>query len=311
MDTNPSQDRTQRVPRRVHQAAIPSPFPDDFSFSQSSLQAYTDCPRKFWLTYVQQLPWPALEAAPALEYEQHLRWGSAFHKLVERAETGLAVAAENLSEPLAEWWRAYLAYRPADLDLGQREVEFVLTAVLELPGDPPRPFRLAAKYDLVAIIDDGPIIIVDWKTGLRRPRPEVLQEKWQTALYPFVLVEAAQFLNWGPIEPERVELRYWFTAAPESPITFPYNRRRHEEIRARLFSTVQAIYAGVAEADYPKIPDTETNRRRFCQYCVYRSRCDRGDVAGDLDDTFDEALDEALLNAALDFTLDDVGELAF
>ncbi|MCA9982517.1 MAG: PD-(D/E)XK nuclease family protein, partial [Anaerolineales bacterium] len=36
-------------------------LPETFAFSQSSLQAYEDCPRRFWLAYVEQLPWPAVE----------------------------------------------------------------------------------------------------------------------------------------------------------------------------------------------------------------------------------------------------------
>ncbi|MEX1019493.1 MAG: PD-(D/E)XK nuclease family protein [Litorilinea sp.] len=311
----------------VPTAAPAWPFPDDFAFSQSSLQAYEDCPRRFWLAYVQQLPWPALEAAPALEYEQQLRWGSVFHKLVERAETGLHVPAANLPTPLAEWWDAYANHRPRDLDLGRREVEFVLNATLTRSGQSPPDqaeqdatvpgaiYRVAAKYDLIAIVEDGPIIIVDWKTGARRPRPETIQRKWQTALYPFVLVESAANLDWGPIDPERIELRYWFTAEPENPIIFRYSRLRHEETRTRLTATVREIFAGVGERDFPKIPDTEANRLRFCQFCIYRSRCDRGISAGPLDetlnDTLDTSLDENLLANALDFTLDDVGELAF
>lgn len=313
-----------------------NPFPENFSFSQSSLQAYEECPRRFWLAFVQQLPWPALEAAPALEFEQQLRWGSVFHKLVERAETGLEVHTDQLPEPLLQWWNAYAAHRPADLDLGQREVEFVLNAAVELPpefaglpglasttrstihsGKSDVPVvRLAAKYDLVSIVEDGPIIIVDWKTGPRRPKPETLQRKWQTALYPFILIEAAASLDWGPIAPERVELRYWFAAEPDNPISFRYSQRLHEDIRTRIQTTVQAIFSGNSEGDFPKIPDTEANRRRFCQYCIYRSRCDRGISAGPIDDPYlddaiEHALDSEAIDNALDFTLDDVGELSF
>ena len=38
-------------------------LPANFTFSQSSLQAYVDCARRFWLAYVEQLPWPAAMAA--------------------------------------------------------------------------------------------------------------------------------------------------------------------------------------------------------------------------------------------------------
>ena len=61
-----------------------------FTFSQSSLQAYTDCPRRFWLAYVEQLPWPAVEASPIHEHEEQMRLGERFHRLVQRTEVGIA-----------------------------------------------------------------------------------------------------------------------------------------------------------------------------------------------------------------------------
>ena len=83
-------------------------LPVGFAFSQSSLQAYEDCPRRFWLTYVQQLPWPALEASPIQEHERLMRLGEAFHRLVERSEIGMEgeLLAANLERPLADWFNA-------------------------------------------------------------------------------------------------------------------------------------------------------------------------------------------------------------
>ena len=60
------------------------------------------------------------------------------------------------------------------------------------------------------------------------------------------------------------------------------------------------------------MPDTEQNRRRLCAFCAYRSRCNRGVNAGDLEDVDD--MDELFvvdMETALEFTLDDIDELAF
>jgi len=43
---------------------VPLELPSTFAFSQSSLQSYVNCPRRFWLAYVEELTWPALEVAP-------------------------------------------------------------------------------------------------------------------------------------------------------------------------------------------------------------------------------------------------------
>ena len=127
-----------------------APIPDTFAFSQSSLQAFEDCPRRFWLAYVEQLPWPAVEAAPVQEHEQLMRLGSRFHRLVERTEIGIdpATMLTGLEPPLAGWFDAYLRHRPADLPDAHIEVERVLS--IPFVGQQGR-FRLAAKYDLIAV----------------------------------------------------------------------------------------------------------------------------------------------------------------
>jgi hypothetical protein len=107
-------------------------------------------------------------------------------------------------------------------------------------------------------------------------------------------------------------MRYWFTAAPGQPVVFRYDSAQHAANHERLQQLLGEILAGETEADFPKVPDTEINRKRFCSYCIYRSRCNRGIAAGDLaalSDTEDFfAVDVA---SALEFTLAEVDELAF
>lgn len=314
-----------------------TPLPATFSFSQSSLQAYEDCPRRFWLAYVEQLPWPSVEASPIQEHEALMRMGERFHRLVQRAEIGIdaQIIASGLEPPLSTWFDAYVRHRPADLPDQFVEIERVLsinlgtsnerqkvmsTAMPALTSaDPHSPIsnplssiRLAAKFDLIAVEKDGRAVIIDWKTARHRADPATLRQRWQSIVYPYVLVEASAALPWGPVRPEQVEMRYWFTAAPGQPITFRYDTAQHDSNRQRLESLVARILAGAHEADFPKVADTPINRKRFCAFCVYRSRCNRGDVAGDLDELEDAeeffAIDP---ERALEFTLADVEELAF
>ena len=312
-------------------------LPDTFSFSQSSLQAFADCPRRFWLAYVEQLPWPAVEAAPVQQHEQLMRQGATFHRLVERTEIGLEpsrVGAE-LSPPLDAWYDAYLRFRPADLPTGYVEIEKVLSVGLHLPAkeqaleksaattspvriQPPATslqsssVRLVAKYDLIAAERDGQVIIVDWKTAKRRADPATLRYRLQSTVYPYVLVAASEHLPWGPIRPEQVEMRYWFTAAPSQTIVFRYDAAQHAANRQRLVDLVATILDCESEADFPKVSDTPANRRHHCAFCIYRSRCGRGEAAGNLDD-LDDVSDYFVgdIEKALAFTLDEVEELAF
>ena len=291
-------------------------LPPTFSFSQSSLQAFEDCPRRFWLAYVEQLPWPAIEASPIQEHEAVLRLGERFHRLVQRVEIGIVPeeVSVGLELPLAGWFDAYLAHRPNDLPDAAREIERVLSIPFQRAGDAPAesPFRLAAKYDLIAAEQHGRAVIVDWKTAKRRGDPSTLRQRWQSIVYPYVLVEASAGLPWGPVRPEQVEMRYWFTAAPGQPVTFRYDAAQHAANHARLQRLLGEILGGSSAADFPKVADTPTHRRRFCAFCIYRSRCNRGAAAGDLND-LDDAEDFFTidLEKALEFTLDDVEELAF
>ncbi|MBK8047955.1 MAG: PD-(D/E)XK nuclease family protein [Anaerolineales bacterium] len=246
-------------------------LPPTFTFSQSSLQAYTDCPRRFWLAYAEQLPWPAVEASPVQEHEEQMRQGERFHRLIERAEIGIdpVQIAMGLPAPLATWFAAYQSQRPKDLPEDFLEVEKVLTVSIQLPhtanqtssdagpaasGTEHVHVRLAAKYDLIAASRDGHAIIVDWKTSKRRGDQFTLRQRLQSVVYPFVLVEASARFPWGPVEPEAVEMRYWFTAAPTQSIVFRYSSSQHEANRRRLEALLATILSGRDERDYPKWP---------------------------------------------------------
>jgi RecB family exonuclease len=321
-------------------------IPPTFTFSQSSLQTFEDCPRRFWLAYIEQLPWPAVEASPVQEHEALMRQGEHFHRLVQRAEIGITAeeVGATLEPPLSTWFSAYRTHRPADLPTEFVEIERVLSvrvaanevweresgkdrgpedadlipnpqsliSNLTISQSPPLSFRLAAKYDLIAAEPDGRVVIVDWKTAQRRSDPASLRQRWQTIIYPYVLVEASAGLPWGPVRPEQVEMRYWFTAAPAQPITFRYDAAQHGANQRRLMRLLTEILTGEREADFPKVPDTPINRRRLCAFCIYRSRCNRGDTAGDLEELDDaETFFAVGMERAMEFTLEDVEGLAF
>src|SRR5574341_339738 len=85
------------------------PLPVPFTFSQSSLQDYADCPRRFQLRYIDQLAWPAVETEPVAENERRQQEGQLFHRLAQQHLLGLP--AENLARlantpNLERWWLA-------------------------------------------------------------------------------------------------------------------------------------------------------------------------------------------------------------
>lgn len=281
------------------------PLPPDLRLTQSSLQDYTDCKRRFQLRYLDRLAWPALESEPALIHERYMHLGAQFHQLVQQHQLGLPV--ERLTRlvtdlDLTRWWENYLAHAPANLP-AKRLTETVLTA--SLTGS-----RILAKYDLLAVAP-GRAVIVDWKTsqpGAKRPRRDTLLNRLQTRVYRYLLVAAGAHLNGGtPFQPEQVEMIYWFAEHPDQPYHFPYTSAQYRADHEYL-STLIAEIAGeynrqtLGPLSFPLTPD-----EKRCAYCPYRSLCDRGTRAGDLDD-WDTDLDEP---TALDFTLEQIAEIEF
>src|SRR3990172_11487347 len=175
-----------------------SKIPAQFTFSQTSLQDYADCPRRFQLRYLDRLVYPAAESEPALENERHQQEGQYFHRLAQQYRLGIPpekLARMANTPDLGRWWENFInskdlsglspALRSGELrkDLSGLYPELTLSAPL---GD----FRLVAKYDLIAVTGDEKIVIYDWKTYRKRPRDEWLSARWQTRVYRAMLVAA-------------------------------------------------------------------------------------------------------------------------
>ncbi len=269
-------------------------LPVPFTFSQSSLQDYADCPRRFQLRYIERLAWPAVETEPVAENERRQQEGQLFHRLVQQHLLGLP--AENLARlantpDLERWWKNWLDFRSLQ-DFGSLLPELTLSA-------PIGEHRLLAKYDLVAV-QDGKAIIFDWKTYTRRPRDEWISARWQTRVYRTLLVQAGAHLNGGkPFDPERVEMTYWYADFPSEPATFRYDARQFK----RDWSAIEKVVKEISSAkDFPLTEDEKT-----CRFCVYRSFCNRGTQAG----REDEAEAEMEAEAAFDINFEQIGEIEF
>lgn len=266
------------------------------TLSQSSLQDYVDCARRFQLRYLERLSYPAVESEPALENEKHQQEGEYFHRLVQQYLIG--IPSEQIgklanSANLQRWWENYLV--DSDLrnlkDLGGLYPEATLSAPLGR-------YRLVAKYDLLAI-ENGKATIYDWKTYRRRPRNEWLSARMQTRVYRALLVHAGAHLNNGqPFEPEQVEMVYWFAEFPNEPARFQYTSAQYKRDWDTLVKLADEIHGA---SSYPLTDD-----RTKCLYCPYRSYCDRGVRAGDVDQAEAESEAEELF----DVNFEQIGEIA-
>ncbi len=247
------------------------------TLSQSSLQDYVDCARRFQLRYIDRLSYPAVESEPALENEKHLQEGEYFHRLAQQYLIGIPseqVSKLANSANLQRWWENFLT--ASDLrvlkELGGLSGSLHPEATLSAPlGN----FRLLAKYDLIAIANDK-ATIYDWKTYRKRPRDEWLHARMQTRVYRALLVNAGAHLNQGKsFEPEQIEMIYWFADFPNDPARFVYTSAQYQRDWDLLIKLAEEIKNA---SNYPLTDD-----RTKCLYCPYRSYCERGVRAGDVD----------------------------
>ncbi len=271
--------------------ALPIPF----TFSQSSLQDYADCPRRFQLRYIDELSWPAVESEPVVENEKRQQEGQLFHRLVQQHLLGLPAdkLAELANTPnLERWWQNYLK---ADFGLNDFSTYTELTLSCPIGNH-----RVLAKYDLVAIKPGEKAIIFDWKTYAKRPRDEWMAARWQTRVYRSLLTLAGSHLNGGqPLIPEQIEMVYWFADFPNELARFTYTSAQFK----RDQSAIEKVIAEISKAN--EFPLTEDEK--MCRFCVYRSYCNRGTQAGQLD----EAEAEMESETAFDVNFEQIGEIEF
>jgi hypothetical protein len=274
---------------------------DRFEFSQSSLQDFVDCRRRFQLRYLQRVAWPALQAEPARENERHMQRGERFHRLAQQYLLGVPearltrMAEADEDKNLLRWWTNFIDCIPPDLD-GARHVEVSLAAPLA-------ELRLVAKYDLGLLRPDGSVVIYDWKTSQRRPKRASLLARLQTRVYPYVLVQAGAALSGGSsLDPRQVRMLYWFAEPDQPPELLEYSLARCQEDEQYLRDLVSQVRM-LGPHEFEMSPSDKP-----CGYCVYRSLCSRGEKAGALLSAEEYEPDET---GGLDFNLEQIGEIGF
>ncbi len=272
-------------------------LPDDFTFSQSSLQDYVDCARRFELRYIKQLRYPALEVQHALEYEERMRQGARFHKMAQQylldVPDDLLEKSLGDDDELAGWWQTFMDYGLAGLP-PQRYTEITLQTYLH-------DYRLIAKYDLLAIEPGGQAVIVDWKTSTFIPSVSSLRRRLQTAVYRYVLAQAGAYLYGETIPPESIRMIYFFAARDGQRIAFDYSKRQMQADEAELLQLIGDIQTAQL------FPLTEQEKR--CRYCRFRSHCNRGDRAGNWNEAdFD---DEPSDDESFEIDFDQIAEIEF
>ena len=267
-------------------------------FSANNLQTYVDCARRFELSYLEGLVWPAVEREPVLKSEEFLENGRIFHEMVHRDILGIPVpAVDPLLQPdIARWWKNYQISVPAKVE-GVKYPE--KTLVGEILGH-----ILVATYDLIVISETGQARIYDWKTWRHPERVKDIDKRLQSRIYPLLLAQAAHTLSPSlQLAPAQIEMYYWLAERPAEPAVIKYSETALQDDHRYLEDLVNEILE-LESGDFALTEDVKK-----CNYCPYRSFCDRGDVAGNYES--EEILDEADMAVELLGDLDDYESVAF
>lgn len=268
--------------------------------SQSNLQDFLDCPRRFELRYIQEASWPAVLSEPPTRFEELTELGDRFHKLCNQFFIGIDPASIKSSIPqseLEELWDHFVPYAESLAD-NKHFTEQILRTTLN-------GYILVAKYDFVTCLPDESFLIVDWKTSTKKPDRSALASRVQTNLYPYIFYESYRDLFDKPQpHPRQISLQYWYLNSPEPEEIFPYSKDRHQRIKEQLSSIISRIDSfRNSEISFPLTEDLN-----LCRICNFRSLCERASSVGSI------ALDADYENEDLSnthFNLDLINEIEF
>ena len=102
----------------------------------------------------------------------------------------------------------------------------------------------------------------------------MLKTKIQSLVYPYVCYETHK----DELSAENIELIYWFPEFPNDPVRFTYSQQQHADSESILCELTEKILSS-EPGGFPL-----TENEKSCQYCVYRSLCNRGVKAGPMAD---------------------------
>lgn len=253
--------------------------------SQGQLNVLQTCPRKFQYTYLDNLGSPV-----TFEQQDKMLWGNRFHTVMQQRELGLPVESVLEEDPfMHRCYQGLLAAAPEIFQPDSAAVGEVFRAAehyrtLNFCG-----YLLTAVYDLL-IADALKVQIFDWKTYPRPQNSTIIEQNWQTRLYPFVMVQTSDY------RPESISMTYWFVQSvvkgdrlPQSQsLTFAYNDAKHQQTRQDLQHLLQQLtqwlhrYETTAEP-FPQVATSAS----ICQSCPFAIRCQRTQASAEEAIAFD------------------------
>lgn len=261
-------------------------------FSQSNFQDFKECPRRFQLKVIDNISWPAAYLEPLSQLEKATDTGNKFHQLCHQFFSG--IDSDSLTKTIIDpglklMWENFTDFANT-IQADNRHSEIILST-------PFMGHQIIAKYDMVLQTPEGKFIIYDWKTSTHKPSRTLLSQRFQTFLYPYILVNAGSgIFKADQISPADISMNYWYPMSSDPEELFPYSDTLYSDNIEYLTELISEIDGLIDSGSIFPLTDELDN----CSKCIYRSLCERGIHAGDLD-IFSEIDQEDLSSEHFDF----------
>lgn len=244
-----------------------------FIFSQHNLQDFVDCPRRFELKYLMRLNWPSPISNPIQQHQQWTDRGTTFHSLAHAFFCGISkdqILSSIRDNYIKNWFINFTEF------LDKFNNSFFWWSEKKF-NSKFYGFTFTSIFDAITCLEDGSLLILDWKTSKKIPRKEYMAATIQTILYPCIL-----YSNQAAVEKQvstpikQLEMIYWFSEFPDQPIKFEFSQKEIELNTTKLSDLALKI-------SQLKLGEFKlTDDLKKCSFCIFRSLCNRGSIAGNL-----------------------------
>jgi len=243
-------------------------------YSASKLQDFLDCERKFELKHLLRRECPAIISEPAHLVETRAELGRRFHFLTHQLFCGVpasAIFTQIKDDTLKSWFDAFLNFFPS-LKGKPRFSEFLLLSRINNRS-------IITVFDFMQLSDNKFIQIFDWKTGPYLPSQKSAAKKIQTILYPIAVWISKEnlFSHDGSRLQPLVKMCYWYPQFPDGTIEFVADQEKIQNNIDHIGQLIERIESTKIGAF------RQTDNIKQCGYCLYRSICDRGKIAGKME----------------------------